>query len=192
MKTAILGGSFDPVHYGHSRLAETVLADTKYQRVLFIPAASPPHKSISDGATASHRLQMLNLALGTIPGIEIWDGELSRAGNSYTIDTVRELKESGWIVGRPGLIIGDDLLPGLGAWRESEALLREVELIVARRKPEFPEKSPSSSLMLENELWPYSSTEVRAGIRNGSDLSKFLHPEVARYIRENHLYGYSG
>ena len=192
MKTAILGGSFDPVHNGHLGLARTVLRDTSYQQLLFIPAGRPPHKRLSGGAENRHRLKMLTIALREISGAEIWDGELDRNGPSYTIDTVRELKSQGYGDDGIGLIIGSDLVAGFRSWCRSEELLREVEVILAGRAGESCADPPFPVLKLDNEYWPWSSTGVRDRVQAGESLKGVVPPGVDEYIRENRLYGYSG
>ncbi len=192
MKSAILGGSFDPVHLGHLKLAAAVLEHTAYERVIFVPAGMPPHKSLSEGATDSQRLEMLELAIDGHPGMIIWDGELRRPGKSYTIDTVRQLKAEGFIDGRPALIIGEDLLAGLPSWHRGPELLDEVEVILANRGGFAGEELPFRPLALNNDVWPYSSTEVRQRIADHAVLSETVTQAVAAYIVENGLYGHEG
>lgn len=190
MKTAIFGGSFNPVHNGHLALAATVLDRTPYRRVLFVPAAAPPHKTLAAGASDEDRLAMLSIALGGLEGAEVWPGELRREGPSYTIDTVEQLLSEGLVEGRPGLVIGSDLVAGFGDWRRSGDLIAMTEVILAERDG-TPAAPPFPCLRLENPEWPYSSTEVRDAIARGGDLASVVPPGVAAYIEEKGLYGYA-
>ena len=192
MKSAILGGSFNPVHNGHLKLARHVLDRTGYEQVVLIPAGTPPHKELSGGAEDADRLEMLRLATAGMTEIAVWDGELRRPGRSYTIDTVRQLRREGIVDGRPGLIIGDDLLEGFHLWKKVDSLIAETDIILANRGGDIPDHLPFSPLLLNNELWPYSSTDVRGRIAGNGDTSEMLPAAVADYIRENGLYGLTG
>lgn len=187
MKTAILGGSFNPVHSGHIALAEDVIK-LGYVRILFIPTSNPPHKTSAGGATDKDRIKMLYLALKDIKWAEVWDGEIRRGGFSYSIDTVRELKASGIIDSRPGLIIGDDLIEGFPSWKNVDDLVKETDIILARRDSGSSVDLPYNCRRLENTLWPYSSTEVRKHITEGTDLKGIVPSAVADYIELKGLY----
>ena len=192
MKSAILGGSFNPVHNGHLNLARDVLTRTAYEQVVLVPAGAPPHKTLSSGADDADRLEMLRLATAGMNGVTVWDGELNRPGRSYTIDTVRQLQKEGLISGRPGLIIGDDLLEGFHLWKKVDQLIEETDIVLANRGGSIPHELPFSPLLLNNVVWPFSSTEVRRRIAEGGDTADILPIAVARYIRENGLYGLTG
>jgi nicotinate-nucleotide adenylyltransferase len=190
VKTAILGGSFNPVHCGHIALAEKVV-ELGFDKVLFIPASNPPHKELVRGASDDDRLSMLRLALADFHWADIWDGEIRRGGHSYTIDTVRELKRAGLVGTRPGLIIGDDLAEGFSSWKHADELAGEVELIVARRTGDDSVKLPYHCRRLENELWPYSSTQVRDLISKNRNLKGIVPVSVAAFIMKKSLYGHA-
>jgi len=187
VKTALLGGSFNPVHNGHLALAEDVLK-LGYQRIIFIPAALSPLKNSIGGTSDKDRITMLELALKDMDGTEIWDGEIRRGGISYSIDTVRELISKGLIKKGAGLIIGDDLSQGFSSWKNADELLTLVDIILARRLPDNKVVFPYSCTRLENRLWPYSSTEIRREIVERGDFVRFLPTEVADYIERNALY----
>lgn len=190
MKSAILGGSFNPVHNGHLRLAEEVLG-VGYDRILFIPAANPPHKDLEHGASDKERLEMLRKAISGFQWAELWDGEIRRGGKSYTVETIRELKKKSIVGERPGLIIGDDLTGGFSSWREVNVLVSETQLIVARRTGDIEGDFPYPCVRLNNEIWPYSSTEVRRLIHEGKDPASLVPAGVAEYIVAKGLYGNS-
>jgi nicotinate-nucleotide adenylyltransferase len=132
-RIGIFGGSFDPVHRGHLHAARAAQRAHALDRVVFVPAAQPPHKSGRVLAPGRHRVAMLQRALAGTPDFEIDTSELDRGGTSYTIDTVRALRGK---LG-PGpelyLIVGSDNLTGLAQWKEVGALLAMVEPVVVHR-----------------------------------------------------------
>lgn len=128
--TAVLGGSFNPVHYGHLLLADEVLELLGVDRVLFVPAGVPPHKTAHSLAPAADRYAMVELAIAGHPRFEVSDIELRRAGPSYTVDTVEALA-------RPGeelfLVIGSETFLDLLSWREPRRIARLACLCVVPR-----------------------------------------------------------
>ena len=188
MKTAILGGSYNPVHLGHLALGRAV-HEAGYDCVLFIPASCPPHKTLAGGAQDMDRVAMLELALENHPWAQVWDGELRRSGFSYTFDTIVQLKKEGLVTGRPGLVIGDDLAPGFRNWYQVDHLLTEVDILLARREEEQDVPVDFPCHRLKNPLWPHSSTAIRHAIALGAGLEDYLPLNVAQYIQERGLYG---
>jgi nicotinate-nucleotide adenylyltransferase len=188
MKAAILGGTFNPIHYGHLFVAEEVRSSLGYDTVIFVPANKPVHKDALPVIEPAHRLQMLRLALMGSPHFLLDDCEIRHGGPSYSIRTISGLVASHGISGRPGFIIGDDLVSGYGEWMEAERLAEETELIVARRKSEepIPFSYPHRSIM--NAMLPISSSDIRRRIYEGRN-ARFLLPDaVIAYIAANHLY----
>lgn len=127
----VFGGTFDPIHYGHLRTAFEMLQALRFDEVRFIPCGDPPHRGATF-ASSLVRLQMVKLALAGQDGFTVDDRELRRAGPSYTIDTLLELR--GEFPRRPlGLIIGMDAFLGLSAWHRWEEILGVAHIIVAHR-----------------------------------------------------------
>jgi nicotinate-nucleotide adenylyltransferase len=216
MRLAILGGTFNPVHVGHLFLAEEVRALLGYDRILFVPANVPVHKTMPVEVGARHRLRMLRLAVAGCPGFQVDDCELERGGNSYMIDTLLYVLERFRPEGRPGLIIGEDLVEGFPAWKQAARLAELAELIVARRGPEpFAAKPdgearakpgreagqggrrevdapawpfPACVRRIENLLLPVSSSEIRARLAAGRPARHLVPERVLRYIRRHRLY----
>lgn len=187
-RVALLGGSFDPIHFGHLHVAEVVLATGRYDRVLLVPANLPSHKPEARLAAAAHRLAMLRLAIARRPGLAVSEAEVRRGGVSYTVDTVRQLQRDGTLGTRPGLVVGDDLGAELATWREADTLFGMVELLVARRGAQpvplaFPHRR------LTNHPLPVSSSELRRRVRAGQVIRALVPDGVAAYIREHRLYG---
>ena len=189
-RIALLGGSFDPVHFGHLHIAEVVLATGNYDQVLFVPAHLPSHKPGARLAAAAHRLSMLRLATAGRSGFAVSDIEVCRGGISYTVDTVRELQRGGAIGARPGLVVGDDLGDELDTWREAAVLFAMVDLLVARRGEQRAALSVPHH-QLENYHLPLSSSALRQRVRAGQVIRALVPDSVEAYIREHGLYGLS-
>jgi nicotinate-nucleotide adenylyltransferase len=187
VKTAILGGSFDPIHAGHLLVADEVRRHFGYDTVLFVPVGRAPHKNRPPVASAEHRLAMVQLALADRPEFACSSYEIEQEGPSYTISTVRHLLESGTVTGRPGLIIGDDLAAGFSDWREADDLERLVDLIIVGR-PGYAGKVRRRHRRLETLLLPISSSEIRRRVSAGEPWRDLVPTAVWRYIREHSLY----
>lgn len=188
MRLLLIGGSFNPPHWGHLLLAEELREEFGYDLVLLVPAARPPHKELADDPGASHRLAMLRLAAAGNPSFEVDDCEVRRSGPSYTIDTLRGLAGRYDFEGKPGFALGDDLVPGFPDWREPEAIAREAELIVARRSG-LPVELPFPHRRAVNRLIPLSSSEVRERLAAGRSVRYLLPETVREYVYEKGLYG---
>ncbi len=133
MKLGLYGGAFNPIHRCHLLVAETVRARLGLDTVLFIPTGDPPHKPPSDFIPAKHRLELVRLAIAPYSYFQLSDLETNRTAKSYTIDTVRTLKET-----RPPdthlvFIIGLDAFLELPSWREPEHLLESCDFVVVSR-----------------------------------------------------------
>lgn len=188
MSTALFGGSFDPIHIGHLFIAEEVRLTLQFDRVLFVPARQSPLKKTIPGATNAQRVEMLRLAISGREDFAISDAELRREGPSYTIDTLRELQDSGEIGEHPGLIIGDDLTSKFSHWRDYEELRRIVRLIVARREGVIRDNSLGKYEVVDNAVIPVSSSQIRERARLGKAF-RYLVPEpVFHFIETNGIY----
>lgn len=158
MHIAVFGGSFNPIHFGHLRIAEEVREGLGPDKVIFMPAATPPHKPDEKQALAKDRLAMIKLAIADNPGFEASDMEILRGGMSFTIDTVRELKKDGKgtavVAGAHGkelkisLILGDDSFNGISTWCDYETLLEMAHFIVVPR-PGYGAKKIGEALPVE-------------------------------------------
>ena len=214
MARIVYGGTFDPVHLGHLAIAEAV-ADVFADTVWLMPAADPPHRP-PPGASAGQRARMLELAVADRPRLAVDRRELSRAGPSYTVDTLAELRrELGpdepvvWVMGIDSLRQLDtwhdwrhifDLphvlaverpkAPVGAAWLRQQAPAVADELESRRRAPAGLAKSAAGSFaeLAMNPLRPESATEVRRRIAHGQDWQALLPPAVARFIVQQALY----
>ena len=137
MRIGILGGSFDPIHYGHLLLAEVCLEQLSLDTVWFIPAATAPHKSDAVGASAEQRREMVELAIAGHPAFECSSMEIERGGLSYTVDTLSEIASE-----HPQatlyLLMGVDSLLDLPGWREPERICELAVPVVAARPGQPP------------------------------------------------------
>lgn len=189
MRLGVLGGTFDPIHRGHLALALAAKKQFQLERVLFIPAFVPPHKSSSASITpANDRYQMVQAAICPYPDFEVSDIELVRGGVSYTVDTLVEIQKR-YPSAKIFLLLGADILSDIPTWREWETIRREVTLVVARR----PGTRPSSPYdlgveWLDMEEYPVSSTMIRGQIRKGKFPKEALPENVAAWIRARNLY----
>jgi nicotinate-nucleotide adenylyltransferase len=189
VRLLLLGGSFNPVHLGHLVMAEELRSEFGYDLVLLVPSYKPPHKDIDREPGPEHRLAMLRLAVGGDPTMAVDDCELRRGGTSYTIDTLADISSRYEIEGKPGLVIGDDLIPGFPSWHRPEAIAATADLVCAHRgsDEELPLGYPH--LYARNSLIRVSSSMVRERIAAGKPFRRLLEPSVYDYIVERGLYG---
>ncbi len=195
--TLCFGGSFNPIHVGHLRCAEAAAREAGFGRVLLIPNAQPPHKPAdSELAPAADRLAMAKLAARSMRGsiqFDVDDMEVCRDGPSYTIDTVRALKENGW----PAVswLIGADMLNYLPYWHRIDELLNEVQFLVLQRPGSPIEWSalplniqPLRDKIVAAPLIDISATEIRRKVRAGDTIDRMTPRPVVEYIRAHRLY----
>jgi nicotinate-nucleotide adenylyltransferase len=189
MKVGILGGSFDPIHFGHLRAAENAREALDLDLVLFVPAALPPHKAARDLAPAEDRLAMVRLAVASNGAFSPSELELRREGPSYTVDTVEALAQE-----RPGdelfLVVGSDTLPEMGTWREPQRLFALCTVAVAPRPGTAAASAPAGARtrIVEGPELPVSATFVRERARAGRSVRYLVPDPVADYIEERRLY----
>ncbi len=192
MTTAIFGGTFDPVHVGHLVMADEVLARLQYGQIRFIPARISPHKRGEPAATAEDRLAMLRLATAGRDEFVVDPYEIEQEGPSYTVQTLRHLQESGIVTGKPGLIIGEDLVSRFDSWREAHEIERLADLILVRRPAQDgrhrPPRFDRVHRSIDNVMLAVSATEIRRRVPEGLPFRYLVTPEVYRYIRERKLY----
>lgn len=215
-KLGIMGGTFNPVHYGHLAAAEEVRERLKLDRVLFLPSFLPPHKHDEDIPSAVQRLEMVRLAVSGNPHFMMSDLEVKRGGLSYTIDTVEKL-----LTKHPGtglvFITGLDSFLEIRTWKEWERLLtlcafavlsrpgfrfsdltalpflaehrNDLERLDRRETERVSVEANGTTLSLERiPFYDISSTDIRTRVRQGRTIKYHLPEPVERYIIENKLY----
>ena len=189
-RIGLFGGTFDPVHTAHVALARAALQAFDLDSVRWIPTGQPWQKGF-DITDAVHREAMVRLAIEDEPRFVLDRIEIERQGPSYTLDTVRELvaaePDTEWV-----LIIGQDQYAGLHTWRDWPVLLSLVTLAVANRPgpaqlPD-PEVQRFAHRAVPLPMLDVSSTDIRAEVAAGHDISEVVPPQVARYIETHGLY----
>ncbi|MDE2025417.1 MAG: nicotinate (nicotinamide) nucleotide adenylyltransferase [Patescibacteria group bacterium] len=186
MNIAVFGGRFDPPHLGHLQVAQAVLSSTLgIDQVWFLPANTHPWRPIR--ASAQDRLNMVKLM--QTDRIKASDIDIARGGETYTIETVRQLLQDK--PNRYFWVCGIDQMKDLYRWKEYDELHKLIEFIVLPRKG-FDEKSnlPPRFTLLKDNFVPndISSSVIRGRVRNGESLAGFVTPEVEQYIKQHHLY----
>ena len=133
MRIGVMGGTFDPIHLGHLRAAEEIYWAFKLDRVIFVPAAQPPHKEEQIEASALHRYEMVSLATVSTPYFSVSPIEFSRPGRSYSVETVREFRRLFGQECALYFIMGVDAFLDIATWREARELLALAQVIVTAR-----------------------------------------------------------
>jgi len=198
----IMGGTFDPIHYGHLAAAEGAMEALGLDRVLFLPNQQPPHKAGRPVSAAAHRAAMVQLAIAGNPRFQCSDLELKREGPSYTLHTARALKERHpeW---RMAFIVGMDSLVDLHTWYEYRTLLSLIDLVVVTRPGYSVEQRDAALAALGPELASHvrvletpgvavSATELRERAAQGRSLRYLLPDPVIHYVNEHRLYSGTG
>ncbi len=212
MYIGIYGGTFNPIHFGHLRAAEEVCEAFKQTHVIFVPSANPPHKDKQDLVDPNHRLKMVNLAVTGNPRFQASEIEIQRRGKSYSIDTVRALKQS-----NPdddfAFIMGLDAFLEIETWHKYDELFPECDFIVTTRPGstsrscnqaipeavresfkrkkgtrEFEHSSGRKLFFAEVTLIDVSASSIRDKVRKGESIRYLIPRRVMEYIHEHELY----
>ena len=197
-RVGIMGGTFDPIHLGHLAIAEAVREKFSLNKVLFIPAASPPHKQGKKIAAAVHRLEMTRLAVADNPYFVVSDMELKREGPSYTADTLKELRRGKYADASYYFITGTDAANEMDTWYKPREILSECQVIVTTRRGANLDPTALAENLgqivyakiheITTPLLEISSTDIRRRIGAGESI-RYLVPEAVRkYIEQERLY----
>ncbi len=188
-KIGILGGTFDPPHFGHLLIAQEALIQCELDEIWFVPAQIPPHKERADLSSSKDRKKMVCLAIEDNPSFILSTVELEREGPSYTVDTMRELT-SRHNDCQFFFIIGGDMIDYLPQWTAIDELLQLVTFIGIKR-PGFPSNSPYPHNMIEIEApqLDISSSDIRSRVLDGENIRYLMPDAVCYYIKERGLYG---
>ena len=198
IRIGIYGGTFAPVHNGHLAAAKAFIEQMQLDILYVIPTAIPPHKQIDGADDPKHRYRMCELAFFNEEKVFVSDMEIKRGGRSYTVDTLRELSGPDR---RLFLLVGTDMMLTLDQWREPEEIFklcypvymrRESDPILEQRivakNQQYLEKYGKIVRRLMADTIELSSTEIRARIRAGEDVSGLVPDSVAAYIKAKGLY----
>ncbi len=216
MTLGVLGGTFDPIHYGHITAALRAQASLHLDRVMLMPSRIPPHRVATVSASPDARLAMTALAAAEQPGWTASDLEIKRDGPSYTYDTLMELRRS--VGGEAGIffIIGADAFAEIATWSRYPAVLDLAHFAVVARpgitlhslqarvpdladrmttpdlfKPQAPSLKPNEKtrvILIETATPDVSSTEIRRRVRAGEPIGGLVPDAVADYIATHRLY----
>jgi nicotinate-nucleotide adenylyltransferase len=190
---------FNPPHAGHLELARAALGELGLTRVLLVPSSIPPHKPVIWDPGGEHRAQMCRLASEHEPRVEVCVLELERPGPSYTVDTLRGIRDS-----HPDaeltLILGADMAATLDRWREPAEIVGLARVAVAEREEVSREqvtatlrslKASERADFLQMAPRDLSSSQVRRALASGQPIEPLVGTDVAAYIHEHELYGHT-
>lgn len=187
IRTAVFGGSFDPIHIGHTALAEAVLRENLADEVWFMVSPLNPHKQGQGLTPEDTRLAMVQLAIGDEARFKASDFEFSLPRPSYTLNTLRALEEA-YPQRQFLLLIGADNWAKFDRWYCGDKIIEHYPIIVYPRDNQQQPALPRGVTWLLSPLCDVSSTQVRRMAARGEDFSAFVAPAVARYIMSNNLY----
>lgn len=193
----ILGGTFDPIHYGHLVMAQNALEHFSLDQVVFIPVGQAPHKDAGEGVFSSprERYEMTLLATGGNNCFQVWDYEIKKNTPSYTVETLASIKKM--LIDKDiFFIMGQDALAGVYSWKSPEELLLNYDIIVCSRggsperiTDEVKGETPGARLYpLEIPDINIASTEIRDRVVQGRSITYLTPPAVVTYILKNELY----
>jgi len=196
-RIGVIGGTFDPIHYGHLAAAEEARVRMNLERVLFVVAGLPPHKLDEEVTPVEHRLAMVSLAIASNPLFEISRVDVDRPGPSYTVDTISILRERWGQETEILFIMGLDSLVELPTWHQPQRLIQLCRLVVVRRPrfeidmAELEASVPGISSRMEIIDMPevdISASELQQRVREDLPIKYQVPEEVERYIEEHELY----
>ncbi len=190
----MFGGTFDPIHKGHLAIARFALAHGDLEMVLLVPAGKPWLRSETPSALAQDRLQMTKLAVAGEPGLEASDVDVAREGATYTVDTLRDLRERYEGGTEFVLIVGVDAALSMNRWHRASELADLCSILVIGRPgqswaEDLPIGHPAHAAEFsEGPMIDISATKLRAKLVTGQDVAEELPAEVAAYIEHHELY----
>ena len=189
MRICLFGGTFDPIHNAHLRIALEAKKKLKLDRVLFVPAANPPHKDASGLASYDDRFEMVKRACGKYSGFVASTIEAGKE-RSYSIDTVEHLRATLGLQDELFFLIGSDAFDEIETWKRWKQLMRLVTFIVAARPGrEYHVPDSAHVIRLDSLALPVSSSEIRSRLAAGEPTPE-LPRRVLRYIEARGLYGF--
>ena len=196
-KVAMYGGSFNPIHNGHTQLVRYFIDELDLDRIFIIPDGTPPHKSNTAMVSALHRYNMCRLATEYMDKTEVSDIEIRREGKSYTVDTLRVLQEM-FPKARLFLIMGEDMFLSLHTWKDYREIFRLAIICALPREhnnispimnyAKAHENEGLQFIVSDKKVAEISSTEIRNCVREGIPIKDKVNKRVAEYITKNSLY----
>ena len=192
MRIAIYGGSFNPMHIGHEKIVDYVLDNLNMDKIIIIPVGIPSHRE-NNLEQSDTRLKICKEIFKGNKKIEVSDIEIKGEGKSYTYDTLLKLIDLYGENNEFFEIIGEDSLKSLKTWKNYEELLKICKFIVFRRKDDKNIQidkeflNNKNIIILENEYYDISSTEIRNMVKNNEDISAFVNKKVKKLIEKEYL-----
>jgi len=188
MSIGILGGTFNPIHIGHLILAEEALSKLKLDKVILIPTYLPPHKDVEGKIKPKDRLKMVELAVEDNPAFECSSLEIDSRKMSYSIDTLKSLKNKYGEDNQLYMITGSDLLKDLFSWKDVNEIFKMSKFIVANR-PGYPvEDVPDGVETVVITPIEVSSEDIRRRLKEGRSIRYLVPEKVRQYIIARGLY----
>jgi nicotinate-nucleotide adenylyltransferase len=199
-RIGILGGTFDPIHFGHLDAADAARRALQLDQVLLIPSSDPPHRPADPLASGFHRFALVALAIQEHDALHVSDMELTRTGPSYTADTLRAVARQGWTPSQIYFILGSDAFAEIATWREFPAVLDAANFVVIARPgttleaaiartPSLRGRQGKSLFLVEARTRDVSSSTIRARLAAHQPIDDLVPAAVARHIAAHHLYG---
>ena len=199
-RLGILGGTFDPIHFGHLDAADAARRALQLDRVLLIPSFDPPHRPADPMASGFHRFALVALAIQGNDALSASDMELTRTGPSYTADTLRAVARQGWRPSQIFFILGSDAFAEIATWREYPAVVDTANFVViarpgttldaaTARTPSLRGRLGQSIFLVEARTRDVSSSTIRARLATRQPIDDLVPAAVARHIAAHHLYG---
>ncbi len=192
MKIGLLGGTFNPIHYGHLINAEIIRENFQLDKILFIPSKHPVHKDLEGNIPSEDRFNMVKLAIAGNNSFDVSRIEIDRDGGSYTIITIKQLQVF-YEKAELYLIIGSDSFNEIGIWKDSKEILQIVPLIVMKR-PGYEKinkkiiETAKEVKFTDNPLIGISSSMIRDNIKNNKTIKYLVPVKVEDYIKKKGLY----
>ena len=192
MRIAIYGGSFNPMHIGHEKIVDYVLNNLNMDKIIIIPVGIPSHRE-NNLEQSDTRLKICKEIFKGNKKIEVSDIEIKSEGKSYTYDTLLKLMDLYGENNEFFEIIGEDSLKSLKTWKNYEELLKICKFIVFRRKDDKNIQidkeflNNKNIIILENEYYDISSTEIRNMVKNNENISAFVNKKVKKLIEKEYL-----
>ncbi len=199
--TGVFGGTFDPIHLAHLAVAEAARDTFGLRRVLFVPAAQPPHKPDRPITAVEHRLAMVEVAIAGNPAFEVSRIEIDRAGPSYTVDTLAALRAADG-EDRLALILSEESYTQLGSWHEPERIVELADVVIVAPREGYlaadgvivlPDHggvppTPADIVFLDGPRIRLSASEIRERAAAGRSIRYLVPDAVAAYIGDHDLY----
>ena len=208
MRLGLFGGTFNPIHIGHLRVAEEVRESLLLDKIIFVPSYLPPHKELSDNVEGARRLEIVKLAVKSNPRFEVSSFEVDSAGSSYSIKTIEHIRET--YGGTPYFILGQDAFNEISSWYQAERLFDAAHFVVMSRPDAvkyplaevlgksaarfqatpkgFINDSGNEIIFVEVTAYAVSSSQIRDLCKQGRSIKYLVLEGVHDYIRNERIY----